>query len=299
MITVNDLLELEKQDKLAGRIFSAKELSNEVYHAGPGLSSSVLKKFSLSPAHVYVAITERHEPTKAMKFGSMVHDFILLPDEFSSTYHTDDFALALCKADAKAPRSTNVYKNAVREWKLKNQGCEIVTQEDINICKSMHEAVCKHKVSSKLLSGGKSEQSIFWKDVKTGVLCKCKPDYLSDKYLVDLKTANSVAHEDFSKTSYTLGYHISLAFYQQGIKAVLGIEPPAILVALEKEPPYGVIVYPFGQDEIMHGHMLCGHFLKQYKQCVDSDNWSCYPEKAIELKFEPWMWKKEEQWMKQ
>jgi len=297
MVKINELNELHTQRELAGKVFSATELDNETYHRGPGVSSTTLKEFRKSAAHVYSFQNEPQKEKKCFEFGSLVHDAVLLPEIFNDIYQTDEFAIAKCKSDSKKPRATTIYKDAVSNWKLTNPMGQIVSSYDMRLARGIKDAVLNHDTASILLSDGIPEQAIFWTDEETGLLCKCKPDYLGE-YLVDLKTTSSIDDEDFAISAYKFGYHISMGFYVMGIEAVLKKEVSPILIAVETESPFGVKVFPFGQDELMHGKMLARHFLNQYKKCLDTNNWPNYTPVARELKFPPWAWKKEERWMK-
>lgn len=68
-----------------GRVFG---LSNEEYHAGPGVSKSQLDQIAESPATYIWAKNAPldQEKLKAFDMGSAIHCLLLEPDEFESRF---------------------------------------------------------------------------------------------------------------------------------------------------------------------------------------------------------------------
>ena len=63
------------------------DIPNEVYHALPGVSKSMLDKLDESPAHLRDAIDNPvHEQTMPMMIGSATHCAVLQPDKFEDQY---------------------------------------------------------------------------------------------------------------------------------------------------------------------------------------------------------------------
>ncbi|WP_010597300.1 PD-(D/E)XK nuclease-like domain-containing protein [Rickettsiella massiliensis] len=63
----------------------------------------------------------------------------------------------------------------------------------------MAESLHQNKVALKLIADAQIEQSLYWKDPNTGILCKCRPDILRSSLVADLKTAQDGSAWSFSK----------------------------------------------------------------------------------------------------
>ena len=78
------------------------EVSNEDYHASPGVSNSQLKDFARDPRlyhHKYLSGNYKQERKSYFDFGSAVHDLCLLGDNSSIALIPDD---VLSKTGAKS-----------------------------------------------------------------------------------------------------------------------------------------------------------------------------------------------------
>jgi hypothetical protein len=106
----------------------------------------------------------------------------------------------------------------------------------------MTKSVRRHPGASLFLNmAGAAEESFYWIDEATGLLCKCRPDYRipERRILVDLKSCEDASPEAFARTIFNYTYYIQAGFYLDGVSQVLA-EPyrTFIFIAVEKTPPY-------------------------------------------------------------
>lgn len=137
---------------------------------------------------------------------------------------------------------------------------------------------------------GESELSIFWIDEESGLLLKCRPDFLpyDCKLVPDYKTASSVNPQSFFSDFIKFGYHIQAAMYKEGIKAATGIEVEEFFfIAQEKEPPFITQVYLPPNPLIEYGYKGMRKAINTYLECKDKGFWDTYSDHIIQMSLDP------------
>ena len=228
------------------------------YLALPGCNWSSLKHMIKSPLHYQHALTEKKD-TSAMRAGRAGHAACLEPDRFPI-----DFAVFLGARRAGA------------EWDQfagANAGRTILKVAEYDEALAVRDAVRGHKVASRLLSGGRPEQTLTWVDPETGIACKGRIDYLRPDGLVDLKTTASLDPRRFASTANDMGYHGQLAFYARGLKALGMTDPGCWLVAVEGDAPHDVVAYRVDPGVLALGDELVGRMLNRLAECQATKRW--------------------------
>jgi exodeoxyribonuclease VIII len=259
-------------------------ISNEEYHKGPGLSSSGMKKIAISPLHFK---TPQFTDSEALIRGTATHCAVFEPERFAEEYIVEPDGVN---------RRTKAGRAEVAE--LAETGKIVLKRGMFEDVQGMATAVLTHKIASEYVTGGVAEQSVYWlQHVKYGekeetkILCKARPDYVielenGDYVIVDLKTARDARPGAFERHSYwDYGYHISAAHYITGMTSILGKHPISfVFIAVEPEPPYGVITYFAEKSFLNYGFLENEAIYKTYAECFRTDNWPCYPEVMFGLK---------------
>ncbi len=260
------------QDMQPGRY----RMSIEDYHATNAIGKSDLDLLARSPAHFRQAKAAPVEPTSAMVFGSAFHVKVLQPEEF------DD----LVAVGAFKDRRTKAYA----EWYAEHAGkIRILTDDYDAICR-MYDAIQQHPVASALMTGGIGELSYFWRDPVTGVLCKCRPDYLrADGLIVDLKTCEDASPEGFAKAAARYRYHVQDAHYREGVKeSEPECIPQLVFLAVEKEKPHPIGLYMPEPAFTIEGRTLRARDLSRYALCQQTGEWPGYQTGFQVLKLPAW-----------
>ena len=214
----------------------------------------------------------------------MVHEAILQPFVFEQSYvSTKD--VGVDEADSRK----NIYKDAVKEYEEKNDK-KVLKLAEFDYVQGMVRQVHSHVQASNLLSGGQAEQALYWTDSVTGVLCKCKPDYLrEDGIIVDLKTTKDGSPGQFAKDIANYGYHVSAAFQLSGLSRVVGRTlDNFVMVVVEKSEPYVVGCYNLDFGSMEKGESLAREALNIYAECVKKDNWPGYSEEVRSIAIPGW-----------
>ena len=256
-----------------------RDISNEDYHRGPGLSASGLKLLRKTPEHFKK--TEREE-TKAMIIGTATHCAVLEPERFETEYARN------IEGDGRTKE--------VREARaaLAAAGKTVLDAEDFDDVRGMAEAVLNHPTAGRLFERGFAEMSIFWNysvivdDTEETILCKCRPDYIQPlgqgrHLIVDLKTTKDAGGHAFGSDAWKLGYHIQAAHYMRGMAAE-GLAPIGfVFVAVESKKPWCVSVYESTQEFLAPGYEETNRLYELYARCVKYDEWPGYPEEIQKL----------------
>lgn len=255
-------------------------IPSDEYHRMPGVSQSMLKVLrDQSPAHLRWQMEHPQPSSPAQVLGSAVHDCVLLPDVFERAW------LRGIEGDGR----TKAVKEAREALAAEHPAATVLKPEDYDTCIAVRGAIAAHPKARQLLTGD-AEQSAFWTDEATGLLCRGRFDLLGHKTrtIVDLKTTKSAARDDFSRSIWAYGYFLQAAFYLDGAKALgLPFEHFAF-VAVEKTPPYGIALYEMSMAAIDDGRKLIRPLLETYARCLETGEWPGYSDDVTVIDVPAW-----------
>jgi len=241
--------------------------SNAEYHADPAVSASHLHAVAKSPQAYWARYINPDrpvvEPTAAMRFGSLTHCAVLEPDDLLQRYGV-------------APdRRTKAGKETAEQ--MTQQGIEPVSQADLATALAIAAAVRNHPIAAELLATGKAEQSFWWNDPLNNLRCKCRPDWLSNTTVVDLKTTTDASPSGFARSVAAYRYHVQAAHYMSGL---FGVER-FVFIAVEKTYPFAVGVYELDDAAMDEGHTLRHRDMHRIHTCRSSARWPGFTDDSI------------------
>jgi predicted metal-dependent phosphoesterase TrpH len=70
-----------------------------------------------------------------------------------------------------------------------------------------------------------------------------------------------------------MGYHISAAMYQEGLREVTGEIHPFLFIAVEKVPPFLCAVYKVDDAAAQLGLDLFHHYARRLANCLHAGKW--------------------------
>ena len=259
-----------------GEGFAVEGLSNEEYHAGPGLSVSGAKRLLVSPFHFHELAKPHHvppkAPTPAMVNGTLVHCALLEPAEFDKRYWIGP----------EVDKRTKAWKEYVETANA--NGVELITQVQRDAAMRQADALRKLSAVAELLPHGVAEQSIYWRDQAHGLLLKCRPDlrapvaHGNGAVLLDVKTAIDASPEGFAKSCANFGYYMQDPWYCEGVQAALGVEVHGMVFAVvESEFPHACAAYMLSDEARDYGRQRIARARQVYRDCAASDTWPGYP----------------------
>lgn len=258
-------------------------MTNEEYHADKlALSHSGIKAGKRSPAHFLATWTAEPEPpTPIMEIGSLTHLAVFERDQYKRVIARPDFGDGRTKAA----------KEAKTAWENERKPGDIVVSAEAKRCiDGMAESVLAHPLVAKLIEHGVAEQSGYWVDPDTGMLCRCRPDWLRpDGVMMDLKSTDDASPDAFARAIVKWSYAIQSAHYRAGSKAINGVEPgPWIFVAVEREPPYACAVYVADEAMLAHGRAERSRIMRAIEQSIRTNRWPAYSEQAQTISLPTW-----------
>lgn len=264
------------------------QLTNAEYHAGPGISKSGLSWIiDATPLHLWERkFNPEHEEkpaTDAHVFGSVLHKLVLEPQDFAKEF------LVTPTIDKRTKEGKAQYAELMLH--VEKEKLTLVEQETLDEATKASKAVLAHPNAVKLLANGKPEQSVYWIDPDTGVLCKCRPDYWRTdvRVLSDLKSTVDGSQSEFQRAIYNFNYHVQAAFYLDGVSIVTGERyEDFVFFCAEKQPPYAVSNYRISERAIAKGRELYKKALATYARCLETNTWPGYPLEIQPIDLPPW-----------
>ena len=271
------------------------DMTPEAYRAAEGVSKSTLFELENgTEASFEHFLIHGKKETEAMRFGTMIHCYILEPNLFNKRY-------VLAPAVNK---NTNAYK-AFKE----SLGDKLALDPDDDLAaKEILSSIKRNSLASAVLDGH-HEKSFFWRDTDTNVLCKCRPDsiHLNAGIISDLKTSGDISPDEFIKKIYDMGYHVQAAMYLDGVTQAIKQSgnneyktkfDKFVFVAVEDKAPYQVALYDIPEYFIDEGRRTYKRLLKKYQEYglrkKNGLKARSYPESIITLEPRAFMFKKEE-----
>lgn len=276
------MLKLDLQD--TGALIQAGLIPGipiEEYHRHPSISKSQLDQFAKSPAHYLASLTTPRKETDAMRFGRIFHGMVLEPERVKI---------------AVAPQCDRRTKEGKAIWDIfctANAGAEIVKAEEGEMLNGMAASIKAHPAASALLNAGPgiAEGSAFWRDVQSGELCRCRPDFYRQDLgiIVDLKTTDDASPEAFAKSIAKYGYHRQNSMYVDGVESSTGdIVKGFVFVVTEKSAPYCTAVYSLDTQGVELGRDQYKKLLLDLADCKIAKKFPGYSDRIETLSLPAW-----------
>ncbi|UUN35141.1 exodeoxyribonuclease VIII [Escherichia coli] len=246
-------------------------ISNENYHAGPGVSKSQLDDIADTPA---LYLWRRNAPvdttkTKTLDLGTAFHCRVLEPEEFSNR-----FIVA-----PEFNRRTNAGKEEEKAFLMEcaSTGKTVITAEEGRKIELMYQSVMALPLGQWLVeSAGHAESSIYWEDPETGILCRCRPDKIIPEFhwIMDVKTTADI--QRFKTAYYDYRYHVQDAFYSDGYEAQFGVQPTFVFLVASTTVEcgrYPVEIFMMGEEAKLAGQQEYHRNLRTLADCLNTDEW--------------------------
>ena len=242
-----------------GQALIYKDIPNEDYHAGVGISSSYIRRFGQSQLH---AIEHKQESSPNLKFGTASHALIV---EGQEAFDKEVRVLT-------GSPYTKAYKEEKAEYE--EQGFIVLKESEVETIQSMKDNMV-YEGNAYLDAKGKiAEASVYW--YEDDILCKCRPDMMcpplkelnSDNkiVIVDYKTTISCEPFAFNKSVKKYGYDMQAAWYRRGIQMAGYDVDDFVFIAQEKVHPYASKVFRITKEQMDFGWTMMESYLEDYKE---------------------------------
>lgn len=265
------------------------DIPEAVYHRDPvpggSLSSSGARKLLPPSCPALYKYEQDHKPPhkKVWEIGTAAHQLVLGTGP----------ELVVIDAPRWDTNATKAEVAAIRE-----AGNVPLKRGEHDQVQAMAAELKRHPIAGALFQPGtgRAEQSLFWKDPQTGVICRARFDWLptpvKGKRLIigDYKTCRKAEPRALSKAIAEHGYHQQDDFYRMGARA-LGIaddQSSFVFVFQEKNPPYLVTVVELDTVARRIGAERNRRALETYARCKAEDRWPGYSDDIEHLPLPPW-----------
>jgi hypothetical protein len=99
----------------------------------------------------------------------------------------------------------------------------------------------------------------------------------------DVKSCEDASDEAFGKAIAKFGYDNQAAWYQDLVEATYHV-----LIAIEKEKPFGVRVFHLDQESVTAARTTNRRKLNTIAECMKTGVWPCYPPGITKINVPRW-----------
>jgi hypothetical protein len=254
----------------------------------PSLSSGIAKLLiDRSPAHAWTAHPKLNpawarEVEDKFDIGTAAHRLLLEGDDCIVEGDYKDWRTAEAKEFKEAARKLNQIPLLIPQA---NRVREMVERGKAQMWDFYKEL--------DLFSGGKPEQTIFWKD-DHDVRCRARIDWLHDETMVvdDYKTTTASADpRKWERTMYGMGADVQVAFYLRGLRKLTGLpahDTDWRYVVQECYPPYALSVVTLAPSAMAIANDKVDKAIALWAECLENDFWPAYPTKVASIEVPTW-----------
>jgi len=248
-------------------------LPAEVYHAQrDSLSSSGARRILETCPAKFRYGKQEHKPE--FDLGHAAHALVL----------GDGPVLAVIDATDWRTKRAQAERDAARE-----QGHVPLLRSEYEQVVAMARALREHPLAAALLAEeGAAEQSIFWRDRETGVMLRCRPDWMTPRWYVDYKTTADASPDAIARSIHKWGYHQQAAFYLDGLTAGGFEDLPILFIFQERTAPYLVTVVQLDEQAMAIGAQRNRRAIDLFAECLHTGHWPGYANDVVLTSLPPY-----------
>lgn len=257
------------------RIFA--DMTDHEYNKGAGLSRSALKVFDNCPAlyeYKYLSAKYVETETPAIVLGRLIHKLVLEPHKVEEEF----FFLETKTLPRKGSKQLiEAVENA--------NGRLLVSATTKGTASAIADSCLNDDLLVGSLVGARIENSVFWKDAETDILCKFKPDVWkqNDGIIVDLKTTINSTPRAFSYSALDYGYYLQAGMMHEGLLLHEHQLKQFCIITVEKKPPYLTTTFVMTEEAIQFGVEQFHTALRSFRRCQDLNKWPGYEMQMLGL----------------
>lgn len=230
------------------------------------------------------------DESKDMDIGSAAHELFLEGSEAR--------AVVVNPEDYVGPRGgvpkgwTTDAIRAVRD-RARAEGKIPILLKDMERVRAML-AVARAYVESSQIAGvfknGEPEATVIACEGDTWL--RARPDWITHdrKFTVHYKTTPGSAEPNsfIRGRLFSLGYDVSLAFYERALAAACGTVPESCILLQETNPPYACSL--IGLDPTLQdiAERKVDHAIRTWAECLERGQWPAYPADICFAEPKPW-----------
>ncbi|MBB3144887.1 hypothetical protein FHS21_001288 [Phyllobacterium trifolii] len=246
---------------------------------GPSVSKSMLKHLLPTHGGSPKAFFGRwkHNPdhvvpksSPALEFGKAVHFLLLSEGTFRDHY-------VIRPDEAPDGRAWNGNNNTCKAWLADRakEGMTVLTSDQLETIKRMADDASKYPEVQQGILNGRAERSMLWKDPKTGIWLRSRPDVIpaADGVFCDLKSTSSMDEDFLERQIFDCAYYLQAAINRMVCRG-LGVpfETFALLYVLNDDVPDTAHV-EIETMTIDRGEACVRWCLDTIRHCLDEGYW--------------------------
>lgn len=293
LIFVGYLKDAEEKDRVTEFNKLIQGLTYEEYAAIGGIRQSDLQELRRTPAHWKAwkdGLRGYDGKSDAREFGKVFHTAVENPELFLDTYVVEPEFTGFTKEGKESSQSKEARDKKKAWYAEQKPGSILVKRKWQDDLLGMLKACTNHGLVGKLIKNGVRETTLVAEDPETGETIQCRPDFISERgFIVDFKTTRNAAHPFFYNQIYSHRYHedpfyvLAAAHYTHCVRVSKLREvrhDSMTLIAIEKEAPFAIRLWPLDLGCIDVGERWRQHLMKLYAKCKAEGRWPAYPEQA-------------------
>lgn len=255
------------------------DIDERTYHedalcAEPSLSCSIAQTIlTRSPAHAAVAhprlsrFRQERDETKFV-MGTALHELLLGGEDRFAVVDAEDWR----KKDAQAAREEAQAAGRIALLRHKFDELRVVVEV-------VREQMEEHPDLRGIMAPeNPREGTLVWRDGRTGIWCRCRPDLIAPAALVDFKLTGAIATPEqwASRTAFDLLYDFRACWYRRGFRAVTGEDRKYWFVVVENEPPYALSLFEATPQALELAHEGVEKAIDLWERCLRGRTWPGY-----------------------
>ena len=269
------------------------------YLAFDACSASRLNDIRRSPAYCRLRATGHDDDqTDATRFGQMVHALALEAGTFAERYVVSDRCCAtlakggLCKNHGRYRRG-GFWRCGTHDDEMAGEldGRAAVSPDDVERGHAIASALLAHPRVGPLFASSPQDSreiSLVWKDERTGLTMKGRPDLVGTlrkkRVLLDVKVMRDSSDTDRALwTVLRMGIHRQSYLYSAGLAALGAPVDLCAIAAVEPRPPHEVTYYVMDSAMLMQGAKDCDGLAEAYADCAARNVWAPWSEEEVRL----------------
>lgn len=217
------------------------------------------------------------DASEAFLHGSALHCKLQEPEEFARRYVRGPVN---AKTEEQYGVGTIKWREAQKEWDELGR----TLYRDAWRLEEMAASIKSHPDTRRLLDGRPLiEATLVWRDEKTGLMCKARPDNLNfgAGLFCDVKTTVSAHPGQFAHSAAEYGYFDQAAHYGNGLRTLTGRDFDCYLIPVEKTPPFAVGCYPIGLEDLEAARARVEWALAKIAEAEKAGVWPGYRETVL------------------
>jgi hypothetical protein len=226
------------------------------YLAMPGLNSSTIKPYSISPRYGFWKESKVYDQSGALKIGHLVHSGALEGDAALIKSIEKEHIISGYPINDSTGKPYGKGTVKFKEWYAdQDQSKDVIYPDELEKAKKIISFIRQHDATMSVLSKcSERELIVTWKCQYTGMNCKAMIDACGPGIGFDLKTTRlDLFTNKLEREMYERQYHMQFSFYADGLHAN-GIDPDVFYAGFaQNQEPYDIGCFEINYTALEQG----------------------------------------------